>query len=464
MAAWIGALLRAFFPLGDIDALLNARSLAILAGFALLAGVISGVIPAVQASRAGTADYLRTGRSLHERATVRNVLLVAQVALSLILIVGAGLFVRSVSNYRRHFAYELDRVVAASVDLRRNGYTKPVDIRARYERMLDHVRQLAEVEGAALSSTVVLGPARSGSVTSIGRRRNDPNGCCHAWITVSPDYFRTLGVHIVRGRAFTESDMGSSRPRMVVLDEGLAARMFPNTDPIGHCVIVGFNNDECLEVVGVSESARRGLLTRSQLDSEFFVPFTRESAEQAGGQDVPATLLVRPRNPSHVTFASLAAGIRAAATDMPFIDIQPLAELANAEARSWRLGATIFGLFGVLAVALAAVGIYAALAFSVRRRTPEIGVRVAFGADPGDVARMFVRHGLVVGAIGWLIGAGATLVLTRYIRSLLFDVAPADLPTFAGASAIIVAAVLAGCFIPSIRASRIDPAAALRAE
>jgi putative ABC transport system permease protein len=196
------------------------------------------------------------------------------------------------------------------------------------------------------------------------------------------------------------------------------------------------------------------------MDSEFFVPFAQSSENQAP----PQTLLIRPRESSVLSASTIAAAIRRAAPDLPYVEIQPLTELANLEARSWRLGATILALFGALAVALAAVGLYAALAFSVRQRTQEIGVRIAFGADPGDVARMFLRHGLAVAGVGWLIGAAVTLALTRYVKSLLFDVAPADAATFAAASAIIVAAVLAGCLMPSVRASRVDPATALRTE
>jgi predicted permease len=459
VAAWIGALLRAFFPLADVDTLLNARSAAILAGFALLAGVISGVIPALQASRADTADYLRTGRSLHEGATARHVLLVAQVALALILIVGAGLFVRSVAKFRRHLTYDLDRVTAASVDLSRAGY-RAWEIRMRFDLMLQRVRQLPGVEVAALGTNVVLGDARGGILTGLASSLNNEGDTPYSQVTVSPDYFATLGMRIVRGRTFTAADSSGWAPHAVILDEELAKIVFPNEDPIGQCVIVDTFPSACLEVVGVSEAARRGPLRRFQIDSEFFVPFTHSALEQS----LPKTLLIRARSSSGPSATAIAAAIRSAAPDLPYVEIQPLTELAKIETRSWRLGATIFALFGALAVALAVVGLYAALAFAVRQRMPEIGVRIAFGADPGDVARMFVRHGLTVAGIGWLIGAGATLALTRYVRSLLFDVAPGDVPTFAGASAIIVAAVLAGCFVPSIRASRIDPATALRTE
>jgi predicted lysophospholipase L1 biosynthesis ABC-type transport system permease subunit len=213
----------------------------------------------------------------------------------------------------------------------------------------------------------------------------------------------------------------------------------------------------CREVVGISESARQGSLRVSQLDSEFFVPF-EGPPEDAD----PRVLLIRRRPGSPAAVASITTAIRNAASDLPYVRLDQLLDLANEEASSWRLGATIFGLFGILAVVLSGVGMHAALAFSMRQRTAEIGVRMALGADARHIARLIARHAIFILAIGWLIGGLATAGLTRYIRSLLFDVASGDTPTFVAASLIITAAALAGCVVPAIRASRIDPAVALR--
>jgi predicted permease len=460
IAAWIGGLLRAFYPLADMEDVLNPRTATFLAIFALLAALVSGIIPAAQAARADIVSRLRTTNAAHERGRFRTVLLVLQVALSLMLIVGAGLFVSSVANFRRNFGYDLDRVIVGSVDLEQAGYRDARDIRARYDLLLERVRHLPEIEAAAYSSNAPVG-LRSGTVTFIAPDINHLSGCCHAFVTVSPDYFATLGLQILYGRAFTEADAQSGGTGPVILDEGLAKLFFPNArDAIGRCLFIAFGTNTCREVVGVSESARQGSLRGSQLDSEFFVPFPKPSGDDAA----PRVLLIRPRRGSPAALASITTAIRNAASDLPYVRIERLVDLANQEASSWRLGATVFGLFGVLAVVLSGVGIYAALAFSMRQRTAEIGVRMALGADGRNIAGLIFGHALMILAIGWLIGGLATAGLIRYIRSLLFDVASGDTSTFIAASLIIMAAALIGCIVPAIRASRIDPAVALRME
>ena len=459
IAAWIGGFMRAFYPIADIDEVSTPRAASFLALFALLAALVSGIIPAAQAARADIASRLRTTNPAHERARFRAVLLVMQVALALMLIVGAGLFVRSVTNFRRSLSYDLDRVIAAAVDLERAGFRNAQEIRARYDLLLERVRQLPEVEAAAYSTNTPAG-ARGGTVTFIAPKLNDPSGCCHAHVMVSPDYFATVGIRILHGRGFTAGDTRPGAASAVILDEGLATHLFSNPrDAIGRCVFVAFSPETCVAVVGVSESGRTGMLRRGQLDSEFFVPFAQPTSEVA-----PRVLLVKARTASSATRTAITAAIRNAAPDLPYVSIHRLVDLVDQEAKTWRLGATIFGLFGALAVALAAVGIYAALAFSMRQRTTEIGVRIALGADARDIARLMARHAVAIVTFGWVVGGAATAGLTRYVRSLLFDVAPGDAPTFVVASLIVATAALAGCIVPAVRASRIDPAVALRAE
>jgi predicted permease len=460
IAGWMGALLRAFYSSAEVADLLTARTGGIVAGFAVLAGLLSGTIPAIQAARADISSHLRTGRAVHERQRLRSVVLMAQVALALLLVMGAGLFVRSLRNFRGDLGYDLNRVLAASADLQKAGYRDSADARARYGLMLARVRQLPEVEFAALSTNQVLGE-RGGSVTSIARRPDEPDwGCCHAMVTVTPGFFETLGIRIIRGRNFTDADTRPSGLPAVILDEDLARKMFASEEPIGQCVMIRFDKT-CHQVVGIAESGRRGPLRRSQIDSEFFLPFVQASTDATV---VPQTLIVRPRTMSRTGVAAISAAIRSAAPDLPYVDVQPLADLADVEASSWRMGATLFGLFGTLAVALAAVGIYGALAFSMRQRTPEIGVRLAFGAEPYDIAAMVIRQALFVTGVGWLVGTAAAFVLMKYIESLLLDVAPRDLPTFASASIVILVAALGGALIPALRSARVDPAAALRME
>jgi ABC-type antimicrobial peptide transport system permease subunit len=364
-----------------------------------------------------------------------------------------------VRNFHGDLGYDLNRVLAASADLQKAGYRDPADARDRYGLMLARVRELPDVEFGALSTNRVLGE-RGGTVTSIVRRPDEPGwGCCHAMVTVTPGYFETLGIRIVRGRTFTDGDTRSGGTAVVILDEDLARKMFASEEPIGQCVLIQLDKN-CSHVIGVAESGRRGPLRRSQIDSEFFLPLVQSTANAI----VPQTLVVRPKTMSRTAVAAISAAIRSAAPDLPYVDIQPLADLADVEASSWRMGATLFGLFGTLAVVLAAVGIYGALAFSMRQRTPEIGIRLAFGAEPRDIAVMVIRHALFVAAVGLLVGTAASVVLMEYIDSLLLDVAPRDIPTFVTSSIVILTAALLGAVPPAIRAARVDPAAALRTQ
>jgi putative ABC transport system permease protein len=173
---------------------------------------------------------------------------------------------------------------------------------------------------------------------------------------------------------------------------------------------------------------------------------------------------VRPRGPAAEILPAVRAAIRGAAPNLPFVNVRTLEDIADVQARSWRLGATLFGLFGAAAVVLAAVGVYAALAFAVRQRTAEIGVRLTLGARPSAIGGMVLAQGLRLIAIGWGIGLVASRVLGYGIATLLFGVVPTDVTAFAAASAIVAAAALAGCLLPAIRAARVDPAIALRTE
>ncbi|MGH9374144.1 MAG: ABC transporter permease, partial [Vicinamibacterales bacterium] len=225
-------------------------------------------------------------------------------------------------------------------------------------------------------------------------------GCCHAHTTITPDYFRTVGVPLVQGRAFTPADDASARP-VIIVDEGLARTLFGGKGAIGKCVAVG-SDKTCREIVGVSASARRGTLRTRQGDSQFFVPFAQQGP--GGPATVPQLLLVRPQSSSRAAFTSIAAAIRTASPNLPFVSIRRLRDLADEEARAWLMGAKVFGLFGALAVAVAAVGIYGTLAFSIRQRTSEIGVRIALGARPRHIARMVFWHGVLILGIGLTVG------------------------------------------------------------
>jgi predicted permease len=463
VAAWIvagamGNLLRGFFPAVLHDSWFDGRTIGVLAVFGLGACVLAGAVPSAQTARRHAVGLWRSGSSLGQaRSRFRNSLLVAQIAFALVLAVGAGLFARSVAAARTGLGYDLDRVIVATLDLDRAGIRRQAEKRLVFDRILQNVRQLPDVESAALTTASPLGSGQSSVVMPSGPPGGPASGAqtlTRHVLTVSPDYFATIGTRIIDGRSFTEAD-GSTMPGVAIVDAGLAREMWPGDRVIGQCKAFT-PAGPCVEIVGVSEPRRIGSLARAS--GEIFYPLT------PGSSSVPQAVLVRTRGSAAGALPAVASAIRSASPNLPFVGARPLADLANVQARSWRLGALLFGLFGAVAVVLAAVGVYASLAFAVRQRTAEIGVRLALGAEPGEIARMVLRQGARLMAIGWLLGLVASLAFGRSIAGLLFGVVPTDPTAFAAASAIVGVAALAGSLLPALRAANVDPVVALRTE
>ncbi len=453
-AVWIGRALRAFLPIGGAD-VFDVRSAVVLIGFAAVAGLLSGVVPAFQASRADLVGHFRSGLAVrHARIVFRHVMLTAQVALALVLVVASGLFVRSVQNFRADFAYDLDDVVVVAIDFKKAGVYDSATIGTVYARMLERLRQIPQVTLAAARSGSMVGVGGGSMVTAVRRSAADRTGCCHASVSVTPEYFDTVGLRFVEGRTFTPQDVASRNA--IVLNETLARELFPSGQAVGQCVLV-FGNP-CVAVVGVVEAPRSGPLRHSQADSEFFLPF------QERGEAVPQLLVIRPSTSPDDAMTPIAAAIRSVSTELPYITIATLGDLVDVQARSWRMGATIFGLFGTLAVVLAGIGIYATAAFSVRERTGELGVRIALGARRRDILALVGGQGARVLAVGTVLGACAAWWIGGALQSMLVSVSRTDIRAFAAAAAILAAACIAGCLVPAWRAARVDPAVALRHE
>jgi len=454
LAAGLDQALRRFFPFIADDGVLSGRALGLLVTFAIGAAIASGLVPAWQAARTKVTDTWRSGPGpSDERLRGRRLLLVGQVALALALVMAAGLFVRSLGELRSGLGFDLDRVIAVSIDMQKAGRRSPAEIRDLFDRLAERMASRSDVTAVALSSGGLLGSGGSMIATFLSSGP-DARPLEDSIIAqqVTPGYFETMGTRIIAGRSFEVRDAQDPRP-VVVLDERLADDLWPGEPAVGRCA---YSGSTCLTVVGVSEARRTSLTRHSR---EFFQPMSG-----ADSHAQPQVLYVRTRDAATEASPSIAAELRASAADLPYIRVQPLEILADDRTRSWRLGATMFGLFGVLALILTAVGIYSTLAFSTRRQVSEIGVRMTLGATPGNVLAMVGRRGLTVVVIGWVLGAAATYFMTGLIESQLYGVAPTDARAFAGASAAVVLAGVAGTIIPALRASRIDPAVALRTE
>lgn len=459
LAAWgianliTSALSRLFPPLAR-DTWPDPRSLAMLAAFTLGAGVAAGAVPAVQAARAHGSGLWRVGRDLgHRHARWLSALIVSQMALALVLVVTASLFTQSLLRARSDLGYDVDRVILASLDRQQAGIRQGPEIRQAFDDILARVRVLPGVERASITARA---PDVAGRIITVMAQPADapPGSLTQMAHHVSPDYFSTLGTRILDGRSFTAEDRLGA-PQVMIVDADLARQLWPGEAVVGRCKSLS-PRAPCITVVGISEPRRFGSLTRR--DGEVFMPLPQRPSS------MPQAVLVRTNGDVDDTIPAVAAAIRSVVPSLAFVDVRPLADLVDESARSWRLGATLFGLFGALAVALAAAGLYASLSLAVRQRTSEIGVRMALGADPSSVAKLVLGQGVKLVALGWLIGAAATIAAGDWIRSLLFGVEPGDLTTFALASLVIALAALAGSALPALRAARVDPVVALRAD
>jgi hypothetical protein len=321
--------------------------------------------------------------------------------------------------------------------------------------MLAAVRRLPIVDAAALSTAAPLG---SGAFTVAMPSSRPPGGPGDAptlprkLLVVTSDYFAVFGTRILEGRAFVDADAGA-QPRAAIVDRGLARELWGDERVVGRCLPLAPGHP-CVQLVGVSESRRIGSLR--QPEGEIFHPLPRD------GSSVPQAIVVRVRERPDVHVGAVAAAIRGSVTNPPFVRVTTLQALADVQARSWRLGAALFGLFGGLAAVLAAVGIYASLSFAIRQRTAEIGVRITLGASPGEIARMVLAQTSRLIALGWVAGMAAAMAFVRSVERLLYGVSPIDPATFVAASVIIVVAGLTGCLVPSMRAARVDPVQALK--
>lgn len=460
IAQWGGAALRtAFLPTADWSrSILDQRTIVFTLALSLLAGVVSGVAPALHAIRSDLAGALKAGAregTLH-RSRTRTGLLVMQGALSMILLVGAGLFVRSLLNVRAlRLGYDAEPLISVMAQMR--GTTLTADARrALKERLLARATELPEVERAARSLTVPFWMTINGNVRIPGVDTSS------AWLRQvtrqagSGSYFETTGTRIVRGRAINDGDVRGAQLVMVV-SEAMAKAAWPGRDPIGQCVKIGSDTNPCRSVVGVAENIKHGSLTEDE-GFHYYVPIDQYVDGSTGG------LFVRVRGSGEKHLEAVRRALQAEMPGTSYVSLTPLSRILSPSMKSWRLGATMFVIFGALALGLAAIGLYSVIAYSVTQRQQELGIRVALGARSGQVVSLVLRQGMLLAVLGVAIGTFVALQAGRWIQPLLFDVSPRDPVVFAGVTAVLLFTAFAACVLPARRASRVDPNVTLRGE
>src|SRR5437879_12104426 len=453
---WVGPVIRAFL-LPDIPALASAvdgRVLLFTGGVALLTGFLAGLVPALQVGRADLTPALKAGagEGRYRRSRLRSALLVGQVALTVTLIVGAGLFARSLRNVAgQDFGFDPTHTLLATMDLRAAGY-RPTQINQLNLQMLARLEGLPGVEAAA-ATIGHFGWATASSVSVPGRDsipQLKAGGPYYQRVTAG--YFAAMGTP-VHGRAFTPADRGSP---VAIVNETTARLLWPGESAIGKCFLVG-SDMRCAEIVGVLPDARRCDAV-GHLSMHFYVPFTDDSSEFI------TALVVRARGRPQDLVAPVRAALQQTAANLPYAAVTPLADLVAPSIRPWRLGTTMFGVFAGLALVLAAVGLYGVLSYTVAQRSHEIGIRMAMGARRGNVLGLMVGQGVKIAALGAGIGAVAALAGGRVLSSLLYGVSPRDPLVLLGAAVIPVVVAAIASYVPARRAAKVDPVVALRYE
>ena len=471
VAMWGGAAVRAFLLPGlpASATLLQTRVLVFTAAVATLTGLLAGVVPAWQASRTDVAESLRSGGRdvTATRGRLRSALVATQMTLTLVLLVGAGLFVHSLRNAQSlDYGLDLDHVLEASVDAQSAGVSRtdspggPSDPQsALYLRLLEAIRANPAVSSAAASVGEPYGWSHSTDLRVSGRDSLPHLSSGGPYFNaVTAGFFATTGTRIVRGRGITEADQVRGASPVAVVGQTFARLVWPGRGPIGQCLYVNGNDSTCVQVVGVAQDTRARGVTEAQT-LMYYIPF---------GQHLVTPpingLLIRTRGPARLADAEVQRALQRAEPNLPYVSVRSLAEAVAPQWRSWRLGATMFTAFGLLALAIAALGLYAVTAYGVTQRTQEIGVRIALGAQRPHVVRLVVTQAARATAIGAAVGLVIALGLGRAVVALLFDVKPVDGISVLGAVATLLAVSGVAAFFPARRAARIDPMEALRYE
>ena len=441
----------------------DASALLFAAALTTAIGILIGVIPAVQVSRGVSIAGLHepSARVAGGHRVARRILVVAEVALALVLLVGAGLLLRSL---RQLFAvdpgFDPSQVLTMQVQIAGQQYAAASARHRFFDRALDDVRRVPGVETAGWTSQLPL----SGDLDKYGaffelspadRRADDQSAMRYA---VTPGYLEAMRIPLRRGRRLDTRDTLPGAPVAVLISESLARRAFPDADAIGQRMHLGTTDLPWYTVVGVVGNVKQVSLAVNEPDAVYV-------AEDAWYfADTVMSLVVRAKGDPAVLTAAIKTAIWSIDKDQPIVRVATFDHLVARSAMERRFALVLFEVFAIVALLLAATGIYGVLSGSVNERTREMGVRAALGASPADILRLIVGEGLALTAIGAALGVGAAAIATRAIATLLFALSPLDPTTYASVTTLLALVSLSACSVPAARAARIDPAVTLRVE
>ncbi len=464
-ALWCRDLLIGFSP-GNIPRLdetgLDGRVLGFTVGITLLTTLFFGLVPALQASKPDLTTALKEagqkGGGTFQGRRLRSALVVAEIALSLVLVISAGLMIRSFLKLQKvDPGFRADNVLTMRISLPGVRYPEDNDARVFFEQAQERIKNLPGVVSVGATTTPALKGYRwTGDMTIEGRPPEDyVREVRHKEIT--NDYFRAIGIPLVSGRFFDQSDNDKGL-QSVIVNEAMARQYFSGEDPIGKRVKFGKpeSRDNWEVIVGVVGNEKQDGLGKD-VKPEVYKSHLQDAQSEM-------TFVMRTAVEPRSLVDAVRSEIRAMDKDLPPFDIKTMNDLLYASVARERFTMLLLAIFAGLALALAGIGIYGVINYSVARRTHEIGIRMALGADSKAVLRLVVGQGLKLAVAGVAIGLGAALALTRLMSSLLFGVSAIDPLTFAGVSLILITVAVVACSIPARRATKVDPMEALRYE
>src|SRR5215213_6666129 len=440
---------------------INTPVLLFTLGLSVLSGIVFGLAPALQMSKPDLNSSLKEGARGTSSTShrLRSSLVVFEVALSLMLLVGAGLLTRSfLSLLRTDPGFNPDNVLTMSLVLPVAKYKDEPPRVAFYNDLVQRVKAQPGVESAAFVNFLPLGGSNSSDSYLVEGEPEPAAGQEHGgrYRVATPDYFRTMEISIVRGRAFTEQDKAGATP-VVIVNETLARQHWPGEDPIGKRIRFYGPPERAgwMQIVGVVEDVKHEL--NLPVTPEYYLPHAQD----------PWNAMVLVAKTS-VEPGSLSSGLRqqvwAIDKDQPVFDIRTMEEVRSMSVAMYSFSSVMLAIFAAVALVLASVGIYGVMAFAVTQRTQEIGIRMALGARALDVLKLVVKHGMKLALLGIVIGLAGSWALTRFLQKMLVDVRPTDLLTFSVVSAALLVAAFVACYLPARRATKVDPLKALRYE
>ncbi|HEY2896560.1 MAG TPA: ADOP family duplicated permease [Gemmatimonadaceae bacterium] len=448
---------RLFLPRNaTIGVLDDARTIIFACLAALMAGLLTGMAPALQAGREDLVSALKSGarEGVRHRSRTRSALLVAQGTLSVFLLVGAGLFVRSLHKVAGiKLGYDVDKVMYVAAEMRGLALEKEQDIVLK-TKLMEEARSIPGVEHVSQALTIPLWQMRRQSFSVPGVDSADHLGQFLLQMGTA-DFFRTMGTRIVRGRGFDSTDRRGSPP-IIVVSQGMAQKIWPGEDALGKCVRVGGDTMPCATVIGVAENIKAS----DVIDDSGLQYYLSIDQQRPAG----AALLVRTRGDAAGLEEVVRKRLQPLMPGPSYVTVTPMREIVDPARESWRLGATMFLLFGLLALVLAAIGLYSVIAYNVAQRTHELGLRIALGAHARDVLRMVLAEGLRFGLAGIGIGVAIALAAGHWVQPLLYQESAQDPLVFLSVAAVLAIVAVAASAIPASRAIRVDPSIALRAE